>query len=92
MTSTPTSVETSTISKIVWRLVPFLGLMFFINFLDRTAIGFAGPNGMTQDLGLSAAQFGFAAGIFFFGYIILEIPAIWRFTSSARGGGWRGSW
>ncbi|MCD2183197.1 MFS transporter [Rhizobium sp. GN54] len=49
--------------------------MFFINFLDRTAISFAGPNGMTQDLGLTAAQFGFAAGIFFFGYIVLEIPS-----------------
>jgi MFS family permease len=49
--------------------------MFFINFLDRTAISFAGPNGMTHDLGLTAAQFGFAAGIFFIGYIFLEIPS-----------------
>ncbi|WP_244631263.1 MFS transporter [Aureimonas sp. ME7] len=69
------SVEQSAIRKITWRLVPFLGLMFFINFLDRTAISFAGPNGMTADLGLSAAQFGFAAGIFFVGYILLEIPS-----------------
>ena len=58
---TTNSIETSAIGKITWRLVPFLGLMFFINFLDRTAIGFAGPNGMTQDLGLTAAQFGFAS-------------------------------
>ena len=72
---TTNSIETSAIGKITWRLVPFLGLMFFINFLDRTAIGFAGPNGMTQDLGLTAAQFGFAAGIFFVGYIALEIPS-----------------
>jgi len=72
---TTNSAETSAIRKITWRLVPFLGLMFFINFLDRTAIGFAGPNGMTQDLGLTAAQFGFAAGIFFVGYIALEIPS-----------------
>ncbi|ALN72828.1 MFS transporter [Aureimonas sp. AU20] len=75
MAAVQSDVETSAISKIVWRLVPFLGLMFFINFLDRTAIGFAGPNGMTQDLRLTAAQFGFAAGIFFFGYILLEIPS-----------------
>ncbi|MBB3977231.1 MFS family permease [Rhizobium azooxidifex] len=68
-------VEQSAISKISWRLVPFIALMFFINFLDRTAISFAGPNGMTEDLGLTAAQFGFAAGIFFFGYIVLEIPS-----------------
>jgi len=55
--------------------VPFVALMFFINFLDRTAISFAGPNGLTKDLGLSAAQFGFAAGVFFVGYILLEIPS-----------------
>lgn len=30
---------------------------------------------MNQDLGLSAAQFGFASGIFFIGYIILEVPS-----------------
>ena len=68
-------VERSAIAKVSKRLVPFIALMFFINFLDRTAISFAGPNGMTTDLALTAAQFGFAAGIFFFGYIVLEIPS-----------------
>lgn len=70
-----TSVERSTIKKITVRLVPFVAVMFFINYLDRTAIGFAGPNGMNDDLGLSAAQFGFASGIFFIAYILLEVPS-----------------
>jgi MFS family permease len=69
------SIEHSAVTKFAVRLVPFLALMFFINYLDRTAISFAGPNGMNQDLGLSAAQFGFASGIFFIGYIILEVPS-----------------
>jgi MFS family permease len=68
-------IEQSAIRKVIWRLVPFVALMFFINFLDRTAISFAGPNGMAKDLGLSAAQFGLAAGVFFIGYILLEIPS-----------------
>ncbi|HXP98339.1 MAG TPA: MFS transporter [Telmatospirillum sp.] len=68
-------LEKSSIRKVSLRLVPFIGLMFFINFLDRTAISFAGPNGLTKDLGLTAAQFGFAAGVFFVGYIVLEIPS-----------------
>ena len=55
--------------------MPFVALMFFINYLDRTAIGFAAPSGMNADLGLSAAQFGFASGIFFLGYIVLEVPS-----------------
>jgi MFS family permease len=69
------AVEKSAIRKVSLRLVPFVALMFFINFLDRTAISFAGPNGMTKDLGLTAAQFGLAAGVFFIGYILLEIPS-----------------
>lgn len=70
-----TPVARSAIRKIAVRLVPFVALMFFINYLDRTAIGFAAPNGMNDDLGLSAAQFGFASGVFFIGYILLEVPS-----------------
>jgi len=69
------AAEKSAVHKISVRLVPFVALMFFINFLDRTAIGYAGPNGMQQDLGMTAAQFGLASGVFFIGYIILEVPS-----------------
>ena len=68
-------VEQSAIRKVATRLVPFVALMFFINFLDRTAIGFAAPNGMEDDLALTATQFGFASGVFFIGYILLEVPS-----------------
>jgi MFS family permease len=71
----PDPVEASAIRKVAVRLVPFVALMFFINYLDRTAIAFAGPNGMNTDLALSAAQFGFASGVFFVGYILLEVPS-----------------
>ena len=73
--STDRTVEQSAIRKVAIRLVPFVALMFFINYLDRTAIGFAAPNGMNDDLALSAAQFGFASGVFFIGYILLEVPS-----------------
>jgi MFS family permease len=68
-------LERSTIRRVAVRLVPFVALMFFINFLDRTAVGFAAPSGMNTDLGLTAAQFGFASGVFFVGYILLEVPS-----------------
>jgi MFS family permease len=74
-TTSASTVERSAIRKIAIRLVPFVAVMFFINYLDRTAISFAGPNGMNKDLGLTAAQFGFASGVFFLGYILLEIPS-----------------
>lgn len=68
-------VEKSAIRKVAVRLVPFVALMFFVNYLDRTAISFAAPNGMRDDLALSAAQFGFASGVFFVGYLLLEVPS-----------------
>lgn len=68
-------LERSVVRKVSFRLVPFVALMFFINYLDRTAISFAAPNGMRTDLAMTAAQFGFASGVFFIGYIILEIPS-----------------
>lgn len=74
-TTQTSSVERSAIRKVAIRLVPFVALMFFINYLDRTAIGFAAPNGMNDDLGLDAARYGFASGIFFIGYILLEVPS-----------------
>lgn len=56
-------------------LVPFLCLLYFVNYLDRVNIGFAGPNGMSQELGLTATVFGFASGVFFIGYLLLEVPS-----------------
>ncbi|MET8468527.1 MFS transporter [Streptomyces sp. NPDC006422] len=69
------AVEKSAIRKFTVRIVPFVALMFFVNYLDRTAVSFAESNGMSQDLGLTAAQYGFASGVFFIGYIILEVPS-----------------
>ena len=57
------------------RLVPLLMVLYFVNYLDRVNIGFAGPNGMNEELGLSATLFGLAAGVFFIGYLLLEVPS-----------------
>ncbi|MBY0442332.1 MAG: MFS transporter [Mycobacteriaceae bacterium] len=57
------------------RIMPFLALLFFVNYLDRVNVGLAGPNGMNHELGLSATAFGFASGIFFLGYVTCEIPS-----------------
>lgn len=61
--------------KVARRLTPYLCLLYFINYLDRTNIGFAGPNGMNEELGLTDTMFGLAAGLFFIGYLLLEVPS-----------------
>ncbi|MFE9579854.1 MFS transporter [Nocardia sp. NPDC006044] len=68
-------VPRATLRKVTLRLVPFLGLLYFVNYLDRVNIGFAGPSGMKADLGLTETAFGFASGIFFLGYLVLEVPS-----------------
>lgn len=70
-----TDVSRATLRKVTIRLVPFLGLLYFINYLDRVNIGFAGPSGMKTELGLTETAFGFASGIFFIGYLLLEVPS-----------------
>ena len=60
-------------SRITWRLLPFLFLLYVANYLDRTNIAYA-TLGMKGDLGLSDSVFGTASGIFFVGYFALQIP------------------
>ncbi|WP_050424455.1 MFS transporter [Bradyrhizobium tropiciagri] len=64
----------SALSKNTWRLVPLLGLAYLFNYLDRTSVGFAALQ-MNKDIGLSATQFGWGAGILFFSYCLLEVPS-----------------
>ncbi|WP_439955857.1 MFS transporter [Nocardia nova] len=71
----PADVATATVRKVTIRLVPFLCLLYFVNYLDRVNVGFAGPSGMKTDLGMSETAFGFASGIFFLGYLVLEVPS-----------------
>lgn len=69
-----TDIEKRTISRITWRIVPYIMLLYFIAFLDRVNIGFASLT-MNQDLGLSSTAFGLGAGIFFVGYFLFEVPS-----------------
>jgi ACS family tartrate transporter-like MFS transporter len=67
-------IENRTMDKVTRRLVPFLMLCYFIAYLDRVNVGFAGAT-MSKDLALSASAFGGAAGIFFIAYFFFEVPS-----------------
>ncbi|GFE82994.1 MFS transporter [Steroidobacter agaridevorans] len=68
------SIGSAALRKVAWRLIPFLGLLYFFAFLDRVNVGFAALT-MNADLGISAAAFGIGSGIFFIGYILCEVPS-----------------
>src|SRR5881396_1424718 len=59
--------------KIAWRVLPFVFLLYIVAYLDRANVGFA-KLAMADDLKFSEAVFGFGFGIFFIGYLILEVP------------------
>jgi D-galactonate transporter len=67
------TVEQSARRRITRRLLPFLWLLYVIAFLDRVNVAYAALE-MSHDLGFSDRVFGLGAGIFFIGYVLLEIP------------------
>ena len=68
------SFERRTIRKLQIRLLPFLFLLYVVAFIDRINIGFAALT-MNKELAITSQQFGLAAGIFFFGYFLFEVPS-----------------
>jgi len=67
------TVEQSARRRIALHLLPFLWLLYVIAFLDRVNVAYAALE-MSHDLGFSDRVFGLGAGIFFIGYVLLEIP------------------
>ena len=67
--------EDKVFAKVAWRIIPFMGLLYLIAFLDRVNVGFAALT-MNEDIGLTPEMFGLGAGLFFFiGYFLFEVPS-----------------
>lgn len=68
------ALQRSAVNKCAWQILPILILAFVFNYIDRTSVGFAALT-MNADLGMTATQFGWGAGILFAGYCLLEVPS-----------------
>ncbi|TNM60890.1 MFS transporter [Aliirhizobium smilacinae] len=66
--------ENQLISKITWRLMPFLGILYLIAYIDRQNVSYAKLQ-MVDALGMSEYAYGLGASLFFVGYFIFEVPA-----------------
>jgi len=58
-----------------WRIIPPTVIIYLIAYMDRVNIGFAMAGGMNEALKMSSGVAGLAAGIFFWGYLVLQFPA-----------------
>jgi ACS family tartrate transporter-like MFS transporter len=63
-----------TLRKVRWRILPLVMVLYVICYVDRTNVGFA-KAGLATDAGITDAAYGLAAGIFFIGYVLFEVPS-----------------
>ncbi len=68
------SESQSALKKVTMRLIPFLLLLYVVAYIDRSNISFAALE-MNATLGFDASVYGLAAGMFFVGYFIFEVPS-----------------
>jgi ACS family tartrate transporter-like MFS transporter len=68
------TIARSALRRVTRRLMPFLFLLYLLNFLDRVNVGFAALQ-MNRDLGFGPEIYGFGAGIFFVAYALFEVPS-----------------
>jgi ACS family tartrate transporter-like MFS transporter len=68
-----TAAQSALRRKVNWRILPFIIVLYLAAYLDRANVGFAKLR-MASDLGFSEEVFGLGIGIFFIGYLTLEIP------------------
>jgi MFS transporter, ACS family, tartrate transporter len=73
MTPNATQFGEHTRHMVGLRLLPFLFILYIVNYVDRTNLAYAAL-GMSRDLGFSDHVFGLGAGIFFISYLALQIP------------------
>ena len=59
--------------KVALRILPLVVVLYIVSYLDRANVAFAKLR-MGEALGFSEGVFGFGIGVFFIGYLFLEIP------------------
>ena len=67
-------IEQTTIRKTMFRILPFILILYIVAYFDRVNLGYAALE-MNADLALTSEVFGLLSGIFFIGYFFLKYPS-----------------
>ncbi len=59
--------------RIAYRLLPFVFLIYIVNYIDRVNVSFANLR-MSADLGFTDRVYGLGVGMFYLTYVLFEIP------------------
>jgi ACS family tartrate transporter-like MFS transporter len=80
LAATPGTPESASVdqlrvlARVTRRFIPLAFVCYVIAYLDRVNVGFV-ANDLKRDLGLGATAYGVAAGLFFLGYSLFEVPS-----------------
>jgi ACS family tartrate transporter-like MFS transporter len=74
LTHSASDIAVRTRKRVTRRLVPFLMFTYLLAYLDRANIGVAKLR-LQSDLGFNDSVIGLGAGVFFLGFLLLNIPA-----------------
>src|SRR6267154_702164 len=69
-----TTEADATFRKVAWRIIPLLVVCYVFAFVDRTNVGIAKLQFM-KDLNFNEAIYGFGGGLFYLGYLALDVPS-----------------
>ncbi len=61
-------------SKISWRLIPYIFILYIVAYIDRSNVGFAAVE-FKHDLSLSDAVYGYGGAMFFLGQLLFDLPS-----------------
>jgi MFS transporter, ACS family, tartrate transporter len=73
MRTEPKDVGQQARRRVAYRLLPFVFLLYIVNYIDRVNVSFANLR-MSADLGFSDRVYGLGVGMFYVTYVLFEIP------------------
>ncbi|XXG95234.1 hypothetical protein Hte_001494 [Hypoxylon texense] len=73
-TAGPVINENALLRKLDFRLLPAVGVLYLLSFLDRSNVGNARIEGLLGDVHITGNQYLTGLTLYFVGYVLFEIP------------------
>lgn len=79
-------INSKLVRKLDLIILPVIGILYILNYIDRQNLASAKLQGITEDLNMSTSQFASAVSILFVGYLPFQIPSNLLITKISRPG------
>ncbi|KAI5865657.1 MFS general substrate transporter [Durotheca rogersii] len=80
------ALEKKMVQKLDLVIMPIMGILYILNYVDRSALAATKVYGITEDLNMTPNEFATAISILFVGYIPMQIPSNMVITKISRPG------